>query len=98
MSDKELLELAAKAAGLGDGPYDFSPETGWNPLADDGDLARLESALPLIVMWFSDRVEVAQYEHKALCVERFSTFGGDKHAARKRASVRCAAEIGRSKV
>ena len=68
----------------------------WNPLTDDGDLARLESALPLIVMWFSDRVEVAQYERKALHVEHFSTYDGDRHAARRRASVCCAAQIGRA--
>ena len=49
MTDKELLELAAKAAGiidghwLGDcfwvGAYDGGYE--WNPLTDDGDALRL---------------------------------------------------------
>ena len=36
LTDRELLELAAKAAGLGEGPYDFDPRTGWNPLEDNG--------------------------------------------------------------
>jgi hypothetical protein len=55
MTDRELLELAAKAAGI---EYDFCrPELGgcqirkpfvsgfWNPLTDDGDAFRLAAAM-----------------------------------------------------
>jgi hypothetical protein len=48
MTDKELLELAAKAAGIEikwDTPYkavwDFAQVPNWTPLTDDGDALRL---------------------------------------------------------
>ncbi len=52
MSDRELLELAAKAAGIEFGLYHEAPSklvktqigdawVSWNPLADDGDALRL---------------------------------------------------------
>lgn len=64
MTDRELLELAAKAAGFKRATYeswsgmdirygfDFAIFTGdeyWNPLADDGDALRLAVALQLTV-------------------------------------------------
>lgn len=54
-SDRELLDLAAKAAGLEvwsdvDGNrYSGSPERPWNPLTDDGDALRLASDLQFSV-------------------------------------------------
>ncbi len=67
MSDRELLEFAAKAAGM-PGPVDDngvwsawvgSPENGhwWNPLQDDGDALRLAVALKVQVIIHSDWVE-----------------------------------------
>lgn len=60
MSDKELLELAAKAAGIdlqwiGEGRMAacFDPESvseWWNPLTDDGDALRLAVKLGLAVV------------------------------------------------
>lgn len=66
MTDREMLELAAKAAGLAGKYYEyedgfgrlwgFKPEgakTGrdhWNPLADDGDAFRLMTKLDLDLM------------------------------------------------
>lgn len=97
MNDKELLELAAKAAG-------FPPEWNgnirietdnnprqWNPLKDDGDCARLEAALSLNVTWHNNFVKVESLiaEH----VSHYEDFNGDKQAARRRASVRAAAVI-----
>lgn len=59
MDDKELLELAAKAAGMNWRdwtPMMFARETElrpwpyeWNPLTDDGDALRLTVKLQLIV-------------------------------------------------
>lgn len=49
-ADKELLELAAKAAGI-DGDYSkransiAHPDGYWNPLTDDGDALRLAAKL-----------------------------------------------------
>lgn len=99
MNDRELLELAAKAAGIG-GYWDVSHEwfvtrhtaTGlmldtWNPLADDADALRLAVKLRLDVEWLdSETVFVESAEHIA---------NGDPYAATRRAIVRAAAEIGR---
>ena len=65
MTDREMLELAARAAGLKEfteingrfavrtrftGMQDWSP---WNPLTDDGDALRLKVSLHLIVGSYS---------------------------------------------
>lgn len=55
MTDRELLELAAKAAGMKIlGWLDGVPDVGcarnivwWNPITDDGDALRLANALKL---------------------------------------------------
>jgi len=65
MSDKELLELAAKAAGQtvvrwNDGGEPYSSGQGfvlpggrlWNPLISDGDEARLEATMQFCVHWY----------------------------------------------
>lgn len=58
MTDRELLELAAKAAGINtkrslqyaDGAYDWPEKSGrWNPLSDDGDALRLAVKLKLLL-------------------------------------------------
>lgn len=59
MTDRELLELAAKAAGMSPASFDgknvgwYDPQRGttgsWNPLADDGDAFRLMVALGIQV-------------------------------------------------
>ena len=65
MSDKELLELAAKAAGIelewpqdyggADhlSPHDTSTRQIWNPLTDDGDALRLAVGLSLPLDFWS---------------------------------------------
>lgn len=57
MNDRELLELAAKAAGIETRPQYASMENGyglnvkpgyyWNPLTDDGDALRLAVKLEM---------------------------------------------------
>jgi len=57
MTDRELLEMAAKAAGInifnwtpGGHPTTDGAYTGiWNPLTDDGDALRLANALKLSI-------------------------------------------------
>jgi hypothetical protein len=96
MTDKELLELAAKAAGFtleehydDDQYYPWCTETHafWNPLADDGDALRLAVKLNLDVVFWVGFV-TAEYEREM--------YKDDPYAATRRAIVRAAAEIGRS--
>ena len=103
MTDKELLTLAAKAAGIElhwnaagmpTVPYYFSEEgeaADWNPLADDGDALRLAVKLRLQVEWDADgepRIETAtEYLYEPI--------GDDLYAATRRAIVRAVAEIGK---
>ena len=111
-TERELLELAAKACGLAakyttensksllaEGPW--NPLLGkhcwyWNPLADDGDCARMEAALGIELTWFFDRVDALACD-VAPVVEYFKDHNGDKNAARRAASVAVASEIGRLK-
>jgi hypothetical protein len=101
MTDREMLELAAKAAGIvlefndyGQPGY-WSEWRGlpqweaWNPLTDDGDEARLEAVLALNCVWFEDGVGVGS------AIELFADHNNARQAARRRSGVRAAAEIGR---
>jgi hypothetical protein len=99
MNDKELLELAAKAAGI-EWPQkisDFSRQydgvRSWNPLTDDGDALRLAVKLSLSI-WRYDTLSTSKPNFTDWqCDER----GDDPYAATRRAIVRAAAEIGRTK-
>ena len=102
MNDRELLELAAKAAGVdfytpegGDTPWcgrGFYLRGGavWNPLEDDGDALRLAVQLfrDIHFWYFENSVSVGN-ELRVAC-------GDDPSAATRRAIVRTAAEIGRN--
>ena len=99
MSDRELLELAARAAGY---EYECVSHTGypegdqhqirsasgslidWNPLTDDGDALRLAVQLGLLGAPF---MTLAWIE---------ALGDSDPFAATRRAIVRAAAEIGRA--
>lgn len=110
MNDREMLELAAKAAGIErgadrfDGGISITDITGrhrslpkWNPLTDDGDNACLEATLGLNVIWGSRSVRVGRKIIKdGPMAERYQDHGGDRQKARRWASVRAAAEIGRA--
>lgn len=114
MTDRELLELAAKAAGY---ELDWYPSTrcdlvtkrsvgevvklDWNPLTDDGDALRLAVKLALKieqrdgcigVQWIDRRGNPEEWpDYLAVPIK------DDPYAATRRAIVRAAAEIGRSK-
>jgi len=101
-TDREMLELAAKAAG-----YEYAKHGGyivvdgipgnWNPLTDDGDALRLAVKLRLTVSW--DRFDDDDY---ATATPPHTHQGydcmvdQDPHAATRRAIVRAAAEIGKA--
>ena len=87
---KELLELAAKAAGIEcefmAGKF-WSQLKEWNPLTDDGDALRLAVKLGLGIEFLMGVVEVDSVYHEA--------YESDRYAATRRCIVRAAAEIGR---
>jgi len=100
MTDRELLEAAAKAAGIAATAY-YGPSdefwglvidaTGveWNPLADDGDALRLAVKLELIVDAHGLFVRISEPFGHWLAVES----KGNPLAATRRAIVRAAAAI-----
>jgi len=88
MNDKELLELAAKAAGI-EWPQkisDFSRQydgvRSWNPLTDDGDALRLAVNLGIL------NLDDALFNS-----DTSIDFHDSPHAATRRAIVRAAAEL-----
>jgi len=104
MTDKELLELAAKVAGynvMWNEPWrcfqHHSPRPDrfgivrhvWNPLTDDGDALRLAVKLRLMVS-IEDEHTGVEYD------DVIEEHNGDLYAATRRAIVRVAAEIGRN--
>ncbi len=108
MTDRELLELAAKAAG-----YDFEwfgqhfhiaiddrRFTSWNPLKDDGDALRLAVKLGIRVYRNNESgytscnyVSLGKYSDDFM---EFDNANEDEYATTRRAIVRAAAEIGRA--
>lgn len=105
MTDRELLELAAKAAGIevtGDesklglqyvnGSEDSPFTDYWNPLTDDGDALRLAVNLRMLVDIY-DRQSEAGISKIEFAIEPSNN---DPYAATRRAIVRAAAEIGAS--
>lgn len=96
MTDEELLELAAKAAGFtleehwdDDQYYPWCVETDafWNPLLDDGDALRLMVELKIDVALYNKCVSVNDVP--------LEFYGDDPYAATRRAIVNAAAEIGK---
>lgn len=107
MTDKELLELAAKAAGIewlhynsgyGKGLCCREPsaliEYYWNPLTDDGDALRLAVKLKLHigVAARSNQRYSGRHDFDSMIYEDATD---DQYAATRRAIVRAAAEIGK---
>lgn len=93
-TDKELLELAAKAAGFisSIGQY-YGPEV-WNPLTNDGDALRLMIKLEIDILFYRKHVDACD-NTKTQNVAR-EDFTSDKNASVRLAIVRAAAEIGRA--
>jgi hypothetical protein len=112
MTDKELLELAAKAAGY---EIKFEPPAvggaercwrklrdgawkSWEPRESNDDCFRLETVLGMAPAWYRDGVGVNHKDGRASPIVGFYTdHNGDKDKARRYASTRAAAEIGKQK-
>lgn len=93
MTNRELLELAAKAGGIANGDvfWDFDQDRAWNPLIDDGDALRLAVKLNLEISNYDGETFVTSIEENQIRIYH----NGDPYAATRRAIVRAAAEIGR---
>jgi len=92
-TDRELLELAARAAGvnlkfMGNSPVELRDGiiTAWNPLTDDGDALRLAAAVATDIQFLGDSVSVSGHYETAE--------NDDYMSAVRRAIVRAAAAIG----
>ena len=111
MTDKEILEAAAKAAGIdakfhselgiADGLYlkgkrGPSNSKYWNPLTDDGDALRLAVKLRIEVSP-CDGVVIANFPFgpNRELHEIHEMIGPDRYETTRRAIVRAAAEIGK---
>ena len=102
--DRELLELAAKAAGFA-GALDFvNTQQGkfwvssygyWNPLTDDGDALRLAVKLEIDIRFYTESEE-AWVETAAYGGNADELLAPDPYTATRRAIVCAAAEIGRT--
>ena len=96
MTDRELLEMAAKAISLPEcgwmGPAFMYVKdnrfTDWNPLTDDGDALRLACRLHINVFIYHDETSTATL---GVVAKNW----GSVEANTRRAIVRAAAEIGR---
>ena len=104
MTDRELLERAAKAAG-----YEYAKHGGyivvdgipgnWNPLTDDGDALRLAVKLNLVVHPQEKCCYVYLSPESLLGFSGVTALEmnlGDPYAATRRAIVSAAAEIGKA--
>lgn len=105
MTDRELLELAAKAAGIElwhedvftNGLTQKVSDSGilmWNPLLKDGDALRLAVKLRLVIS--TTHVTVMAYEPSTMSRGAAEPIGSDPYAATRRTITRTAAEIGRT--
>lgn len=105
MTDSELLELAAKAAGIYKDALDcewYDPHgyvrPDWNPLTDDGDALRLAVKLRLECMYEATELGPCHCQFW-IAGEGFKQViephNDDPYAATRRAIVRAAAEIGK---
>jgi hypothetical protein len=99
MTDKELLEWAAKAIGCEIGLStsvgvqlieNGMPVKWWNPLTDDGDALRLAVKLGINPNFTANHCFI---DDAVYCEE---AYGDNPYAATRRAIVRAAAEIGKS--
>jgi hypothetical protein len=102
MTDHQLLELAAKAAGIELQAF-YHPARGvfpvsggsWNPLTDDAEALRLAVQLKMSMLLDSRGFRGSMTWVRAGQTEKTQHHDGDPYAATRRAIVRAAAEIGK---
>jgi hypothetical protein len=98
MTDRELLELAAKAIGM-KLQYNYlggrDANQPWDPLADDGDALRLAVKLRIEIGFAASRAWAVQ-PYKDVRTHEEATMGYGIEGATRRAIVLAAAEIGKA--
>jgi len=103
-TDRELLELAARAAGIVGVWHERGEcihvtdcagmsDMWWRPLTDDGDALRLAVALKLDIQFFDGHAEI-QVDGDDINSATVEPYAQDMQAATRRAIVRAAAAIG----
>jgi len=107
MTDRELLEMAAKAAGIelcwvpnADGIecpafLGVVPWVWWNPLNNDGDAMRLAVKLNLSMDLFDKEILVGFTSNSNQCDQVKETYSNDPYAATRRCIAIAAAQIGK---
>jgi len=98
MTDRELLEAAAEAAGIaiewdGDLPIPFGSAIAWNPLTDDGDALRLAVKLGIDLQFANRATWIARETGPRAVRLDHEPHRDDPCAATRRAIVRAAAAI-----
>ena len=93
MTDRELLELAAKACGLEDAKMRIEFNQ-WNPLDNDGDALRLAVKLGLFIQINTASATAWKWRGENW-FEQASDYADDMNATTRRAITRAAAEIGK---
>ena len=101
MSDRELLEAAARAAGIELTDYctkvaicfyNRRTQAPWNPLTDDGDALRLAVKLGIELYDSHQYGKACAYLRNPM-LEFWENIGTDPYAATRRAIVRAAAAL-----
>jgi hypothetical protein len=106
MNDREITELAAKAAGIVGVWHERGQcihatncaglsDMWWRPLEDDGDALRLAVKLKLMLGFHNYENSVRVISQDLLDPVHTEPVGDDPYAAARRAIVRAAAEIGK---
>lgn len=111
MSDRELLELAAKAAGINGRWFELDAEFKlcppaisdgtkrylWRPLQDDGDALRLALKLGICIQFIPECDTVQVYQERPTTGESFNVHvAGLGDIETRRIITQAAAEIGRT--
>lgn len=107
LSDRELLEFAAKAVGMpslhdANGIYgawvgDHQNGHWWNPLEDDGDALRLAMKLGICIQFIPQCDTVHVYQERELTGEPFNVHvAGLGDIETRRVITQAAAEIGKA--
>ena len=98
MTDRELIELAAKAAGIeydediyADGLY--TKAGFWNPLTSDADAFRMAVRLEISVSQFHSSVTADAFRLPVRAMTERVTIASERQEATRRAITRAAAEI-----
>jgi hypothetical protein len=103
MEDRELLDLAAKAAGIDlvgfsdDGMAERADGGWWNPLEDDGDALRLAMKLGICIQFIPECDTACAYQERSTTGEPFNVHvAGLGDIETRRVVTQAAAEIGKA--